>query len=840
MSSKKKRIAKGLGASALAVATLASGLSFGATGATAAATSASTINATFDPNDLESNMWGKMYGVFPTFNTNKETEPSSFRRGHVGGTWTAVGVKWSTAGHFTSTAAEAEEAAGLISLPEVGKWQRLMVRADLNHMPSCLRYANPGGGLMVSTATLGNISCRAGDENQLFTRTADGKIVPYLKQTEWIDGAANYWNLPRDSTNFNFHVGKGDPLNLPWDGKPIGDQTELAGSVEFAAGVDARAVVKGSTEASGRVEVRRGETVIASGDANADGDYSIAIPAPDKAGDDELTVALVENNEDKKTIKVTAAYGAGVAITAPGNNENVSGQYEIRGNAQNGSNVTVRLNNGAERAVEVNGNGQWSTDVTLPMGETTITATQKSKGANTTTSKVTVNPGESSVPAPEAQVVFNQDVTQRATITGSAQNGASIEILDSNNTVVGRPQVVNGQFSQTITAPGAGVHEYTVTQTVDGDTSEATKVAADFGAAVALTSPEGQVAPGMVEVTGTTQAGAKVTVEAAGKTADATVTGTTWSASIEIAPSTTPVQITATQTSKGALTTKADTTVTTDGPQELLPVTITGPGTYTNGQNARVHGKASPFAEITLEAQWGPLTQKGRADVNGDWEIWRGFGPDVAYTLTATQNLTDGQSSKSATHELRPEGTDPSAGVEITGPADGRFDPTRGNRITGTAAPNATISLRAPWGELVSGIKANGSGQWEVSRGFGNMVYFLTAEQTRTDNSKSVSPEFVLKPIASQTSPVAITGPRAGYEYPGATTVTGIASPGASVTISSQWDELRTVTADEDGNWSFNRGFGPDTQYKLKAVQTRIDDSTTESPVFDMNRKTNN
>ncbi len=771
-----------------------------------------------------------MHGLAPVY-VNGGTSPSRYEFAAIGADDPYSGNIGATAAVIASSADAAEKQSGWISLPKVGKWQRLLVRTHPNEAAHCLYYIPSSGLISKKYAASG---CISSGTDQCFTTTPDGRVVPFDAPITHVTGVS-----PADSKAVSkFTTGSSAPLDLPWDGKPIGDQVKLDAAVAFGASVDARAVVKGSTVASGRVEVRRGSAVVGSGTADANGDYSIAITAPDKAGNDELTVALVENGADKKTIKVTAAYGAGVAITDPANNADISGQYDIRGTAQSGATVTVRINNGAERAVDVNGNGQWSANVILPMGETTITATQKSKGANTTTSTVTVNPGQSSVPAPEARVVFDQDVTKRAVITGSAQNGASVQIRDAKNAVIGTPQVVNGRFSQTITAPGAGAHEYTVTQTVNGDTSAATTVEADFGAAVALTSPAGQVAPGMVEVTGTTQAGAKVKVGAAGKTVNATVTGTTWTASIEIAPSDAPVQITATQTSKGALTTTADTSVTTDGPQTLRPVTITGPGTYTNGQNARVHGTASPYAEITLEAQWGPLAQKGRADANGNWEIWRGFGPNVTYTLTATQHLTDGQDSTSSPHELRPEGADPSAGVEITGPADGRFDPTRGNKITGTAAPNATISLRAPWGELVGGIKANGSGQWEVNRGFGNMVYFLTAEQTRTDNTKSVSSEFILKPIASQTSPVAITGPRAGYEYPGATTVTGIASPGASVTISSQWDELRTVTADEDGNWSFNRGFGPDTQYKLTAVQTRIDDSTTDSPVFEMNRKT--
>ncbi|MCC8907977.1 hypothetical protein [Curtobacterium sp. GD1] len=416
MSSKKKRIAKGLGASALAVATLASGLSFGATSAmsaTLSSTEMSQSKASLDPNDLDPTAWGRFFTIATPAGTGPYKAAGD----------STVAIK----GYPTES--QARNSTSELALPKPGQWQHILIRSAPGNQQSCLSANNtniPGISAVLPA------KCSATSTNQLFT-IEEGRIVSYdnpFSYVREVRGGEYYFAIP--------NVPKGEaPLVAEWNGAPIGDSSRLAGSVEFAAGVDTRAVVKGSTEASGRVEIRRGSTVIASDTADSNGDYSIAIPAPDKAGDDELTVALVENNADKKTIKVIAAYGAGVAITAPGNNENVSGQYEIRGNAQNGSNVTVRLNNGAERAVEVNGNGQWSADVTLPMGETTITATQKSKGANTTTSAVTVNPGESSVAplvieSPADDPTFETPVqsdSNRVLFTGTGERGARVQVL---------------------------------------------------------------------------------------------------------------------------------------------------------------------------------------------------------------------------------------------------------------------------------------------------------------------------------------------------------------------------------------------------------------------------
>ncbi len=135
---------------------------------------------------------------------------------------------------------------------------------------------------------------------------------------------------------------------------------------------------------------------------------------------------------------------------------------------------------------------------------------------------------------------------------------------------------------------------------------------ADFGAAVAITSQaDGKVAPGVVRVEGTTQVGAEVEVAAAGQTVDAKVDGSKWTADLEISPSTSPIAITATQHSKGALTTTDTKQVTTDGQQEATPVAITDPAdhTFVPQQDTTVRGTATPFAKVQVRFQWNDNVQ---------------------------------------------------------------------------------------------------------------------------------------------------------------------------------------------------------------------------------------
>ncbi|WP_336698032.1 Ig-like domain-containing protein [Curtobacterium sp. USHLN213] len=697
MSSKKKRIAKGLGASALAVATLASGLSFGATSASASPTEIAESKAILDPSDLDPSTWGRFHGTASGAGLWK----------HVSASLTGGGALF--LGHQTE--ASARQAVSEWALPEAGKWQHFLTRTAPGNAIQCIEAveANNPARLLLRPAR-----CSATAINQMFS-VADGKIVSYiaplsfLQQPEAAIGTP-HGIIPKTPSGET-------PLEGEWGGMPIGQSAKLAGSVEFAAGVDARAVVKGSTEASGRVEIRRGETVIASGDANANGDYSIAIPAPDKAGDDELTVALVENNADKKTIKVIAAYGAGVAITSPENNENVSGQYEIRGNAQTGSNVTVRLNNGAERAVDVNGNGQWSANVTLPMGETTITATQKSKGANTTTSAVTVNPGQTQVELSADGRFDAEDPTRPAVAFGSAPTGSTVVLRNAAGVEIGRVVAAGDAYQIPIDPARAvgGVNTFSVV--IEGAESEPKSFVLNYGQAgstVTVTTPEKNdtVGAGIVEFAGSGQADAKVVVRGSSReVASATVNAQgAWSASSVMALGEGKYDLYFDQVTKGGLTKTvrhAFTVGEVTAPIVEHTVTAPGDGEVVDTLRPTFEGRGHEGAEITVR---GASRTIGSATVtNGTWKIETPFDlSPMDYNLYVEQRVNN-----TLTGTLRAKFTvSPTAFRQLVLTAPGanesvlQLQPT----FVGTATPEAEIWIGTSRTTVATGtVNADGT-----------------------------------------------------------------------------------------------------------------------------------
>ncbi|AOX65319.1 hypothetical protein BJK06_05750 [Curtobacterium sp. BH-2-1-1] len=465
------------------------------------------------------------------------------------------------------------------------------------------------------------------------------------------------------------------------------------------------------------MEIRRGSTVIASDTANLDGDYSIAIPAPDKAGDDELTVALVENNEDKKTIEVVAAYGAGVAITAPGNNDNVSGQYEIRGNAQNGSNVTVRLNNGTERAVEVNGNGQWSANVTLPMGETTITATQKSKGANTTTSAVTVNPGQTQVELSADGRFDAVDPTRPAVAFGSAPTGSTVVLRNAAGVEIGRVVAAGDAYQIPIDPARAvgGVNTFSVV--IEGAESEPKSFMLNYGQAgstVTVTTPEKNdtVGAGIVEFAGSGQADAKVVVRGSSReVASATVNAQgAWSASSVMALGEGKYDLYFDQVTKGGLTkTVRHAFIVGEVTAPIVEHTVTAPGDGEVVDTLRptFEGRGHEGAEITVR---GASRTIGSATVtNGTWKIETPFDlSPMDYNLYVEQRMNN-----TLTGTLRAKFTvSPTAFRQLVLTAPGanesvlQLQPT----FVGTATPEAEIWIGTSRTTVATGtVNADGT-----------------------------------------------------------------------------------------------------------------------------------
>ncbi|MCS5494409.1 Ig-like domain-containing protein [Curtobacterium flaccumfaciens] len=487
---------------------------------------------------------------------------------------------------------------------------------------------------------------------------------------------------------------------------------------------------------------------------------------------------------------------------------------------------------------------RWNIDVTTPAeaaaatGSMTAnlvgTATEGTYNATATTPTTIEAP---SVAAPTGTVTFSDDVTQKATVSGTGVDGATITLYAGDSTTaIGTAVVNNGTWTTTIDPIGAGDQKIRIEQSgIDGiQTAETT---AEYGAAVTLDDPASStVTPGNVTVTGSGQANTTVTITGGAKSVTTTVEADgTFSAEVELEPSNTAKTLTAQQRSKGNLTTSDTITVTPNGAQTARDVVITEPTshTYRPDSATTISGTATPYATVALRFQWNDTVYgTAKADINGNWSITRGFGPSAKYELTATQTRFDTTTSASAMFALDPEGIT-NQEVVITGPADHAYTPGEATRVTGTATPYATIELRFQWNNTVYGTaRANANGEWNIVRNYGpSATYELTATQLRADGTTSLSNTFTLEATGID-RPFTLTTPTMDSTFEAGVPVsfTGTGTRGATITaIAPAWNnnEIFTTEVDDNGHWDIRRSFAPGITYDLTLVQQPVDGEPT-------------
>jgi len=863
--SKKTRIAKRLGASALAVATIASGLSFGSVPAATAATNGDTRVSTSAPLVLSKD--GKSFWAM---------------------------TKQNGATHFVeySTRADAEANGRVLDLPtDESKWAKVSYWVE--HAQYCLNV-NPAG-LMFAT---GNCFTSASD-----FRLAAGGLVNRAYPELHVDGFQSYGSGPQahfgtgtDRYRVTALSGEVDSIDLhgrtavvtgyanpgaqvivkwgdneeqttaiaggTWayniDGLELGSNPvrleqweggEMTGEYtldvdlkvaaltvahRFGESVSDEVTLSGAAEPGAiiRVEDGAGKTVASSEPADAEtGAWSLQLAAPNKAGKYDLNVAQVIDGEATSATDVSVDYGAQLVVTRPaGDVEFPGGRLPMAGNGEPGSEVTVREGSVLVGSTTVLGNGAWNLRTTdLSAQEHKLTVTQNSRGNNTTSEQVVVNPGASAVPAPSATVEFGAKVTDRAMIAGTGENGVSITVRDASNAVIGTPQVVDGKFSLPITSPGAGQHDFFVTQTVGDETSEPVKVTGDFGAAVAVTPLPAQSTPGDVAVSGAGQDGATVTVKLGSQTKTVTVEDGRWSTTLELAPSNTAANVSVSQTAQGNTVTTTTATTTPNASIAQAPVTIDQPSTqaYTPMVNTTLSGSATPYAQVKVETKQGGQIRTVTADKAGKWSFDRVYGPSAVYTLIATQTRVDGSTSKSAEFVMNPVGA--FRPLALTTHADGRYIPGE-NLFSGTATPDATITAKNQWGAVLFTAKASSvSGAWATKRNLGpSATYEMTITQVAPDGQKDQVSK-TLRPVEAAYVPAALTSPTNNSSYrPGNVTFTGTGTTGTQIVAKNQWGtQMGAATVGADGKWSFDRNLGPSADYQITFTAKRGADTNT-------------
>ncbi|MFJ7288257.1 Ig-like domain-containing protein [Curtobacterium sp. NPDC098951] len=805
MSSKKKRLAKGLGAGALAVATIVSGLSFGAASASAAPVSV-------DAAKTVQFVWQKAANDYrfakyvvqdvqdsPGSNVNYMTESAQFR-----------------------TLAAAKAAAPSYAVHPLGDGAFQLKMSD----GECLRDA-PGAQYVVWDCDDPETFLRQDATGAIYRTLAGHRIYTSTQLAPW-EGGGGVYTL----------TSTGEP-DSRWIGIPSNLGSDYAGITangSFDADIAKKATVSGTAEPAATVTLKKGATTLGTTTAAEDGTYSFDVDAPNKGGALALTVTQTIDGKDGGSKDVELDYGKAVAITGPEDQEEVAaGSTAITGSGEAGSDVQVFDNSGRNPVIsaKVRSNGTWSGTATLTAGEHTLEAKQMSKGANTTTATVTVNPGQSALTAAE---ITTDEYTpgQRTTFAGTATAGATVDILDGNGSViVGGVRVAeNGSFSfQHTPAANSTEFSFRVRQTLgdatrtDGPfTIDAT---VDAFAPVTVSRPA-TVTPGVENVfSGTATPNATYRVlNASGS---------------QIVPGTFTIDADGNWTFRRAVSTGASKfdfklEQTLNGEtrtSQLFSIRANAGYTVTNttrsvrpGVNNTFTGTGPAGASYRVLNMSGTQIVPGTFDIDGqgNWTFDRVVSlgaPNFKFKLEVT--TADGATFTSPLYTVNAASLTPVT-VDTT-----EVFPGRQNTFEGTGEPGASYTVLNMSDTVLdpsieSTFRVGQDGKWEfkrvVSMGAANFKFKIR----QTLNGQTTTSDLFTIDAAT------FQAPTVDNEYVNAgiwNTFTGTVTPGATIRVlNTSNNELSGVTdlvVGADGKYSFKRIVGAtSTKLDFRIEQTHL------------------
>ncbi|HBO9005367.1 TPA: BapA prefix-like domain-containing protein, partial [Pseudomonas aeruginosa] len=543
-------------------------------------------------------------------------------------------------------------------------------------------------------------------------------------------------------------------LKIAPDGSSISGQAEAGASV----GID--------TNGDGKPDL----TVI----ADANGNFTAPLNPPLTNGQTVTVVVTDPAGNASPPAQVTAP---DTTAPAPATDVQV---------APDGSSVTGKAEPGSTVGVDTDGDGQPDTTVVvgpggsfevplnppLTNGETVTVIVTDPAGNNST--PVTVEAPDTTAPAPATDVQVAPD---GSSVTGNAEPGATVGVDTDGDgqpdtTVVVGP---GGSFEVPLNPPLTNGETVTVivTDPAGNSSTPVTAEAPDFPDAPQVNASNGSV------LSGTAEAGVTIVItdgngNPIGQTSADANGNWSFTPGSQL-PDGTVVNVVARDAAGNS---SPATSITVDGVAPNAPVVEPSNG-------SELSGTAEPGSSVTLTDGNGNPIGQTTADANGNW------------SFTPSTPLPDGTVVNVVARDAAGNSSPPaSVTVDAVAPATPTVDPSNGTTLSGTAEPDATVTLTDGNGNPIGQVTADGSGNWTFTPST-PLPNGTVVNATATDPSGNASsPASVTVDAVAPATPV--VNPSNG------TTLSGTAEPGATVTLADgNGNPIGQVTADGSGNWSF-------------------------------------
>lgn len=533
--------------------------------------------------------------------------------------------------------------------------------------------------------------------------------------------------------------------------------------------------VAGTAKANAQVTIKNaaGQTV-ATTTADANGAYSVDVTAKATAGD---TVSVTQTVKGHESAAATTTLPTIIPAAPTATGYNNDGNLTVSGTGLPGATVEVKAANGTILGtVTAGGDGSYQLNVTGQIAQgATVQVTQTVDGETSPAAAATIPYYTPAAPT----AVGHNDRNTKLTVSGQAEAGATVNVVNQAGTTLGTTlAATDGSYVVDVTGQAAEDTDVFVTQTVDGQTSEATKAHLPLytPAAPTATAKNDDYA---LTVTGMADGGATVTVtDATGHQLGQTVAAADGAYTMDVtAQAAQGDTVNVTQTVGGVISAATPTTIPT---LTLAAPTATGANT---DYRLTVTGEAKPNATVTATVNGQSVI--GSANAAGD------------YTL----DVTDIASQGDTVSVIQTFKDHVSAATTTTLPVIVPDAPTAAGHndqyvltVTGTGVAGATIVVKK------SGITLARS----TAGADGHYVVDVTTGAVQGDTLQIA--QIVVGQISADTTatlPVIVpAAPTAkGNNAQGQLTVTGVAEPGATISITKDGQQIATGTADAAGNY---------------------------------------
>ncbi|UPK10286.1 hypothetical protein IVA93_28850 [Bradyrhizobium sp. 155] len=572
---------------------------------------------------------------------------------------------------------------------------------------------------------------------------------------------------------------------------------------------------------------------VTAGDLGADGTRQIAAQFSDAAGNSSTTSAL------SFTLDTTAPT---VAITSAGGPVNqasqaITGTVDV---ADAGATVTILDGTTPIGTAIVQGNGSWSTTVSLNNGSNSLTARASDAAGNTATSSAVVYTLSTTGPTVTETLVADTGSSAADHITANpALSGTGLANTVVHFTIDGTPVAATattdaqGAWSFLPSGLADGSHTIVASQTDSfGNTGSASlSFTLDTTApTVAITSTGGPVNQASQTITGTVDvadAGASVTIlDGTTPIGTAIVQGNgSWSTTVSLNNGSNSLTARVSDAAGNTATSSAVVyTLSTTGP------TVTETLTVDTGSSATDHitanpalsgtGLANTVVHLTIDGVLSTTT--ATTDAQGAWSFLPSGLADGSHTIVASQTDSFGNTG-SASLSFTLDTTAPTVAITSAGGPVNQAS----QAITGTvdvADAGATVTILDGTTPIGTAI-VQGNGSWSTTVSLNNGSNSLTARASDAAGNTATSSAVVYTlsttgPTVTETL-VADTGSSAADHITAnpALSGTGLANTVVHFTIDGT-PVAATATTDAQGAWSFLPSGLADGSHTIVASQT--------------------